>query len=172
MPSPVTTFAVFQALLQQSIDSNSYLDSATKAALKTRAANLPRQQDIVLDQSRVLSVSGNVAEDVPNRAIVASVGATVSRVEFDPMMFLVPLRVDGTKGVRGFLPGHSGTSQSAQVDAADLSLQYRLASSDAFQNFDRSTLLDEVTWIQFAVNIASQAGTVAIPALHIHADQV
>lgn len=172
MPSTVTTFAVFQSLLQQSIDSNSYLDAATKAALKTRAANLPRQQDIVLDQSVALSVSGSVTEDVPNRTLAVDTGVGPNRVEFDPMIFVVPLRVNGTKGVRGFLPGHSGTSAVDQVVSADVSLQYRLASSDAYQNFDRSTVLDEVTWIQFAANVAVQTVASVLPAIHVHAEQV
>lgn len=172
MPSTVTNFAVTQSLLSQSIDSNSYLDAATKAALKTRVANLAKQQDIVLDQSKVLSTTGGCAENVPNRVVTVNTGAGPNRVEFDPMTFLVPLRVDGTKGVGGFLPGTIGTSQLPQVAAEDITLQFRLAASDAFQDFDKSTVLDEVTWIQFAANVAVQLALSALPVINVHAEQV
>lgn len=171
MASTVTTFAVFQTLLQRSIDLDPNLDTATKASLKTRAANLARQQDIVLDQSKLLSTSGQATEDIPNGAI--NVGTPgVSGVEFDPMTFVIPLRVDGTKGVRGFLPGHVGTSANPLVDTTDITLKYRLASGDQYQKFDRTTVLDEVTWIQFAVDIVDPGILSALPALHVHAEQV
>ncbi len=172
MASTVTTFAVFQTLLQRSIDLDANLDSATKAALKTRAQNLARQQDIVLDQPKALSASGNASELVADRAIIMAGVAGTGRVEFDPMTFTIPLRVTGTFGPRGFLMGTSGTSAVAQIVATALSLQYRTASADAWSNFDRSTVLDEVTWIQFAVDIGTQGAAASVPALHIHADQV
>jgi len=171
MASTVTTFAVFVTLLQRSIDLDPNLDTATKASLKTRAANLARQQDIVLDQSKLLSTSGQATEDVTNRAInIGSPG--VSGAEFDPMSFVIPIRVDGTKGVHGFLMGHAGTSSNPLVDQADITLKYRLASGDQYQKFDRNTVLDEVTWIQFSVDIVDPTALSSLPALHIHAEQV
>lgn len=172
MPSTVTTFAVFQTLLQRSIDLDPNLDSATKAALKTRAQNLVRQSDVVLDQSMVQTLSGFVTSDSANRCLLVGVGAGPSRAEFSAVQLVVPIRIDGTKGVRGFLPGHPGTSVVALIDSADISLQYRLSSSEVWRNFDRNTVLDEVTWIQFAADFATQVGTVSVPQLHIHAEQV
>ncbi len=172
MPSTVTTFAVFRSLLTRSIDLDANLDSATKAAMKSRVAQLARQQDIVLDQAKALAASGNASESAADRTLLMSGVAGTGRVEFDPMTFTVPLRVTGTFGPRGFLMGTSGTSVVAQIVATALSLQYRTATGDAWSNFDRSTVLDEVTWIQFAVDISTQVAPVSVPALHIHADQV
>lgn len=173
-PSPVATFGLFQSLLSRSVDLDPNLDSATKASMKTRVANLAREQEIVLDWSRSNSVSGNVSENAVSRSIDVATGspATPNRVEFDAIQFFVPVNVDGTHGVRGFLPGHAGTSVATLVDQGDMTLQYRLAASDPWSTFDRTSLLRDVTWIQFACNIANQSGATTLPAIHIHAEQV
>jgi hypothetical protein len=172
MASTVTTFAVFQTLLQRSVENDAYLDTATKAALRARIQFLAKEQEIVLDQAKTLSVSGSVTENVPNKALVVGTGAGPNRVEFDPMTMVVPRRVDGTHGIGGFLPGHAGTSVLALVPQDEISLQYRLGPSDAYQDFDRTTVLDEVTWIQFAADIDVQLANAALPAIHIHAEQL
>lgn len=172
MASTVTTFAVFTALLQRSVQLDANLDAPTKASIMTRLQNLPREQEVVLDQGKALSVTGNATENVVTRSIDISAVTGTSRVEYDPMQFFVPLRIDGTKGIGGFMPGHAGTSVRALVAQEDLSIQYKLASSDPWSDFDRSTVLDEVTWVQFAANVATQSAIGSVPAIHIHAEQV
>lgn len=172
MASTVTTLAIFKTLMLRSVDLDPNLDTATKAAMKVRIQNIASEQEVVLDQSKVLSAQGNASEVPATRSIKVLLGAPVSRVEFDPITYFVPVRVDGTHGVRGFLPGHAGASALPLVAQADLSIQYRLASSDAWAAFDRNTVLPEVTWIQFAVDIAQQLADSAVPALHIHAEQI
>jgi hypothetical protein len=173
MASTVTTFAVFQTLLQRSVDLDPNLDSATKAAMKTRIQNLAREQEIVLGQPKASSTSGAVTENPTTQSIDVAIAALgTNRVEFDPIQFFVPVTVDGTKGVRGFMPGVAGTSVLPLVAQAGITLQYRLASGDPWSNFDRTTLLSEVTWIQFAANIADQVAASSLPDIHIHAEQV
>lgn len=174
MSSPVATFGVFQALLSRSVDLDPNLDSATKASIKTRVAYLAREQEIVLTEAGGFSFQGNCVDDIANRAIKVILGApsTPNRVEFDPMIFSVPLRIEGNGGVRGFMPGASGASALPQVVTADITLQYRLAAADPWSNWDRNSLLPEVTWIQFAANIEDQLADSALPDLHVHAEQI
>lgn len=174
MASTVTTFAIFKSLLTQSVAANPSLDAATRAAMNTRISELANEDRIVLDQPKVQSVGGNVSEDTANGSINVALGVPGSpnRVEFDPLTYLVPVRVDGTKGIRGFLPGHAGTSVLPLVAQADISLQYRTSATAAWTNFDRTTVVDEVTWIQFAATIATQLANGSVPAINIHAEQV
>lgn len=173
MASTVTTFAVFQTLLQRSVDLDPNLDSATKAAMKTRIQNLVREQEIVLDQEKAQSVTGAVTENTTTKSLDVAIAALgTNRVEFDPIQFFVPVTVDGTRGIRGFLPGHAGTSVLPLVAQSGITLQYRLSSGAPWATFDRTTLLQEVTWIQFAAAIADQVVASSLPALHIHAEQV
>lgn len=174
MASTVTTFGVFKTLIQRSVELDANLDTATKAAIRTRLQNLPQEQEIVLDQSKASSVGGNVSENTTTRSINVALGAPGSpnRVEFDAMSFFVPVRIEGTEGIGGFMPGHAGSSALPLVVQADITVQYRLASGDPWATFDRTTILDEVTWVQFAVVIAEQDANGSLPALHIHAEQV
>lgn len=173
MASTVTTFAVFQALLLRSIDQDAYLDTATKAALKTRVQNLVREDEIVLDYKSVQSTAGFVSTNPETKTVDVAVGSGgTNRIEFTPLQYLVPLQIKGTEGIGGFLPGHVGSSSNTPIVQSALTLQYRLASADSWASFDRNTVLDEVTWVQFAVKIADQVGIVSVPAIHIHAEQV
>jgi len=171
--STVTTFAVFQALLSRSVDLDPNLDSATRASIKTRVQNLQREQEIVLDQSKALSVTGAVTENTVSKSLDAAIAALgTNRVEFDPISLFIPVTVDGTRGIKGFMPGHAGSSALPLIVQADITIRYRLAAGDPWSTFDRTTVLPEVTWIQFAVDIADQIATSSLPAIHIHAEQV
>lgn len=172
MASTVTTLAIFKTLMLRSVDLDPNLDASTKAAMKTRIQNIASEQEIVLDQPRVLSAQGNASENAAKRSIDVLLGAPASRVEFDPITYFVPVRVDGTHGVGGFLPGHAGASALPLVAQDEITLQYRLAASDPWADFDRSTVLPEVTWIQFAANIAQLLANSSVPAIHVHAEQV
>ena len=141
--------------------------------MKTRIQNLPREQEIVLDQSKAQSVTGAVTENTTTKSLDVAIAVLgTNRVEFDPIQLFVPVTVDGTRGIRGFLPGHAGTSALPLVAQSGITLQYRLAAGDPWATFDRTTLLPEVTWIQFAAAIADQVATSALPAIHVHAEQV
>lgn len=173
MASTVTTFAVFQTLLARSVDLDPNLDSATKSSMKTRVQNLVREQEIVLDQPKALSVTGAVTENASSKSLDVAIAALgTNRVEFDPIQLFIPVTVDGTRGIRGFMPGHAGTSVLPLVAQTGITVRYRLASGDPWATFDRTTLLPEVTWIQFAVDIADQVAASSLPAIHIHAEQV
>jgi hypothetical protein len=51
-------------------------------------------------------------------------------------------------------------------------MEYRLSSTDPWKSFDRNTVLEDVTSIQFAAAIADQAGAAALPGIVLIAQQV
>ena len=166
MASTVTTFGVFQSLLTNSVNNDASLDSATKASMLVRLAELAREVGIVLDFSNKESVGGSVTVDDLAKSIEVAIGASgTNLVTWNLMTFSVPLMVSGTLSDAGFLLGNVGASVNGPVAAADIVLKYRMSSADAWKTFDRSTVLREVTSIQFAADIADQVGAVALPGL-------
>jgi len=172
MTTAVTTFGVFKSLLTNSVSNDSSLDAATKASMLVRINDLPRDVRVVLDFSTVESFGGLVTVDDLAKSIEVAVGATgTNRIEWDLLIFAVPLAVSGTLTATGFLPGHVGASANAPVADADIAMEYRFSGTDVWKTFDRSTVLEGVTAIQFAAAIADQGGAAALPLLALIARQ-
>jgi len=173
MSSAVTTFGVFKGLLKDSVNKNSSLDAATKSSMLVRVEDLPRDERVVLNFDNVASLSGQVTVDDLAKSIEVAIGVTGNnRVEWDLMTFAVPVSIAGTLTADGFLPGNIGASANPPVAAADISMEYRLSSTDAWKTFDRNTVLEEVSSIQFAATIADQVASAALPGLVLIAQQV
>lgn len=177
----VTTFDIFKSLLQTAVNEATSIDSATKASMITRITELAKQEIIDLTFATVDSAFGFVTVDEVNKSIEIAVGTPgTNRVEWDEMTWQVPRQIRGTKGTDGgagnggFWLGEIGTSATAvKVPEADITVQYRLGASDGnWKNLDDTTVLDGVTAIIFAADIADQGGADAVlQALHIYAEQ-
>lgn len=168
----VTTFEIFKNLLLNAVNGDSSLDTATRASMVTRVNELPREMILDLTVSNAESVQGSVSKEVANVALLVTTGSSGNnRVTWEEMEFPVPVQIDGTVGVKGFLPGHSGEATDPQVDVDDVSVQYRLGSSDDWKAFTRNTVLHGVSKIQFAADIADQGSESAMPNIHIRARQ-
>lgn len=170
--SAVTTFGVFKSLLTNAVSKDTSLDTATKASVLARINALPRGVGIKLDFSTVESFGGLVTVDDLAKSIEVASGATgTNRVEWDLLTFSVPTTVSGTLTATGFLPGHVGASANPPVADADIAMEYRFSDTDNWKTFDRSTVLEGVTTIQFAAAIADQGGAVALPVISLIAQQ-
>jgi len=170
----VSTFEIFKTLLTNSVNADASLSSSTKASMVIRIADLARSYPLILNYENQDSVAGNVSVSEALKSILIASGApgTPNRVEFDLVNFSVPVRIDGTQGAIGALIGHGGTSLDPLVDTADITLQYRLTASGTWKAFNQTTLLDNVTSVQFAAAIADQGSAASLPELHIVAQQV
>lgn len=169
--SGVTTFGIFQSLLNRAVTADASLDEVTRASMLTRVAELARGVQLRLDHSNVESAQGLASVDAANNGIAIGTGGT-SRVEWDSRTFTVPVDIDGTAGEAGFLPGHGGDSGDPLVTVADISLQYRLSSAGAWQAFKRTTFLRNVEFVQFAADIADPGAPSALPQLNLQTIQV
>lgn len=171
--SGVTTFGIFQSLLTNSVNSDATLDETTKASMLTRVSMLARITDMVLHSGNVESSVGQVTVDESINEITVLTGATGNnRVIFDAVQMTVPVDVNGGAGESGFLVGHGGDGVNSLVAVADITMQYRLSATDAWKAFTRSTSLKNVTYIQFAVDIADQGSDAALPQMTVLAYQV
>jgi hypothetical protein len=170
--SGVSTFAIFRQLLQQSVDGNSQLDSSTRASMTTYIAALSKEENVELTFADVESTGGSVTVDEALKAVQVATGVLgTNRVVFDEITWTVEHTVNGTKGEIGALVGHGGNSPDALIATADISLQYRLSSTGTWKAFDRQTVLNGVTTIQFAADIADQVADGTLPTLLIAASQ-
>jgi hypothetical protein len=173
MSSAVTTFGVFKSLLKSAVTKDTSIDATTRASMLARIEALPRGVNITLDFSSVESTGGNVSVDDLLKSIEVAIGAGGNnRVVWARMTFDIPVTIAGTPSVIGALPGNVGASSNAAVDLADVGLEYRFSTADAWKTFDRNTVLEEVTAIQFAAAIADQVAALALPKLVIPAQQV
>lgn len=164
--STVTTFAIFQQLLRDSVNKDPDLSATTKASMLARIDDLPQKGQIVEDFSTYESFTGDITVDAANRSI--EVGTTVSgnnRVIFAAHTFPVPATISGVDTLKGFHTGGVGTSPNPEVEAADLSVQYRFSSTDPWKNLAQASLLGGLTSIQFAVDIADQGSLAALPQI-------
>lgn len=169
----VTTFGIFQALLNKSVNADASLDASTKASMLTRINELARRDHLLLDCNNFESGQGNVSVSLATSSIeVASGVVGTNRVQWAPRTFSVPVDIDGSLGARGFLPGHGGQSANPLVDLDDISLLYRTSSTGSWQPFSRNTILREVSWIQFAAAIADQVADAAMPQVNLILYQV
>jgi hypothetical protein len=170
--STVSTFAIFQQLVTASVNKDSDLDAAAKASMLTRLASMARQCGLVEDFSTVESSVGSVTVDAANKSIEVAIGATgTNRVVFTQRTWQVPMTVAGTLTATGFFTGNTGTSANAAVADADISMQYRFGANDTWKNFDKATVLSEVTVLQIAVDIADQVAATALPGIVLIATQ-
>lgn len=171
--STVTTFAIFRSLLTRAINEDESLDDATRASILTRLTDMARAVPIVLDHRSVASTGGFVTVDELLKSIEVGTGVSgANRVEWDAISFVVPVTIAGTLTNRGWLPGHKGNSVNPATADTDVTLQYRLTSADPWAVFDRSTVLEEVTSIQFAATVADQVADTALTGLVLVAQQV
>ena len=166
-----TSFEVFKQLLAESVDSNANLSSTLKASLKVMVDGMPRQSLVLLEASNVDTAAGNVSFDPANDLMEVASGtpATPNRIEWNAVTFSVPHTLETAIGV-GPIPaslGNVGGSTLSPVASSDLSMQYRLSTTDPWVAVTRTTILRDVTWIQFAVEIADQTANVAVPKLHL-----
>lgn len=170
--SAVTTFGVFKSLLTNSINNDASLSAAVKSSMLARVNELPREVSLLQDFSNVDSTGGLVTVNNLTKSIEVAVGATgTNRVEWEMATFAVPTRISGTLSSSGFLPGHGGASPNALTALADIALQYRFSSTDAWKAFNRNTVLEGVTQIQFSAAIADQVGATALPGIVLVAQQ-
>lgn len=170
--SGVSTFAIFQQLLQQSVNKNSSLDAATQASMTTYIAVLSKTVLAELTFANAESFSGAASIDEALKSIrVATAALGTNRVEFEEIVWTVCHTVDGTKGEIGALIGHGGNSPDPLLATSDITMEYRLSSSDTWKAFDRQTLLTGITRIQFAVDIADQGSDATLPSLAVVAYQ-
>lgn len=173
MSSAVTTFGVFKSLLKSAVTKDTNLDTTTRASMLARIESLPRDARLVLDFSTVESQSGFVSVDALAKSIEVAIGAGGNnRIVWARQTFDIPVNVSGTLSSMGALPGNVGASASTPIDLDDVSMEYRFSSSDTWKKFDRNTVLEEVTSIQFAAAIADQVAAVAVPGLVLVAQQV
>lgn len=172
--NPVSTFGVFVQLLTRSVNDDASLDEATKVSMLSRLADLARDVGITLDYSEVETVAGSVSLDELNKSIEVATGSIGNnRVVWNLMKFSVPLHINGSLGTKGFLVGHTGASPNAAVAEDDISLEYRFDSNETFKRFDRNTVLEGVTSIQFAAAIVDLQGSdAALPGISLIARQV
>lgn len=177
----VTTYDITKGLLQDSVNKNASLDSATKASLTTRISELARQWWIDLLFSNIESAGGFVTVDQATGSMEVGIGAGGTNVvTWTTMVWQVPRQIRGTVGTDGgvgnggYLMGEIGSSATGtKVPEAEVSLQYRFGTTDAnWKNFDDTTVLDSVSTIQFRANVDDQVGAVVMPALHVYAEQV
>jgi hypothetical protein len=170
--STVTTLAIFKQLLTNAVNADASLDDTTRASMLARIADMTSDVALLLDFSNVSSVAGQVSLDELNRSIEVATGATGNnRVIWNQMTFAVPVDISGSRGERGFLPGHVGSSGNSPVDSADISLEYRFGATDPWKKFTRNSLLEDVTTVQFAAAIADQGADAALPTLNLIAEQ-
>ena len=176
----VTTFDIFKQLLQNSVNNDATLDSATKASMTTRITELAQQVFIDLLFSNVEGSAGSVTVDQAAGSIEVAIGVLgTNQVTWNEMTWQVPRQIRGTVGTDGgvanggFLMGEIGTSATAvKVPEADITIQYKLGSADPnWKNFDDTTILDGVIAIQFRANIDDQASEAVLQALHVYAEQ-
>lgn len=170
--STVTTLAIFKQLLTKSVNADTTLDDTTRASMLARIDDMTEDVALLLDYSNAESVAGQVSIDALNRSTEVASGATGNnRVIWNSMTFSVPVDISGGLGERGFLPGHVGSSGNLPVATADISLEYRFGTTDPWKKFDRYSLLEDVTTIQFAAAIADQVADAALPTLNLVAEQ-
>lgn len=160
-----TTWSMLQQLLKTALDSYSCMDSVLKSALKLRVDLLSPTEIVSLMASGVES-SSNVVVNQALDQIVAPNGL-VGSVTFTMDTFGTPMRIDGTMGVIGALIGHTGQGSNPAVDPADLTISYRLSATSPWRPFNRTVIVDNVTTIQFKVDVVAQTGDHDIPQLHI-----
>lgn len=164
--STVTTFAIFQQLLRDAVNSDTTLSATTKASMLARIDDLPKMGLLVEDFESYLSSSGDVTVDATNRSIeVGTTASGLNRVIFGLHTFPVPVTISGAKTLTGFYTGGVGTSPNAEVDLADLNVQYRFSLTDTWKNLSQASLLTGVTAIQIAVDIADQLAAAALPQI-------
>ncbi len=172
MATTTTTFAIFQSLLRESVTKDTALSSATRAAMLARIDDLARDVELLFNFDNVDSSAGSVSIDHANKSIELAVGVLgTNRVEWSLMTFSVPVTISGVKTAIGAFFGNAGTSVNALVADADISLQYRFSSTDNWKNLDKATVLETVTAIQIAADIADQASIAALPGVVIVAKQ-
>lgn len=176
----VTTFEAAKQLFLEAVNepafstNNAIIKSGpTKAYLQLRIANLMRRDVISLDAAAVASVEGNVTLDTLEQAVEVATGAPVTpnRVTYAALAFAIPVRLLTSFGSKGFLVGAPGGSGATQIADADITLQYRFSAADPWKLLTRSTKLDEITAIQFALAIDDQIGNVSVPNLYIVVEQ-
>jgi hypothetical protein len=165
-----TTFSMFVELLKESIDANTSLTSIMKSGLKARADALPRQEMHNLTVDEVNSSTG-MTLDAVHGVITVPIGPG-GEIVFDLITFDTPVRVSGGLGPFGALIGHTGQGSNPVIDNADLTMKYRTSVSGAWKAFDRTVMLDELSTVQFGLDVAAQVAIVDIPQLHIIAEQL
>ena len=165
-----TTFSMFVELLKESIDANSSLTSLMKSALKARCDALPRQEmhDLTVDE---VNSSTGVTLDTVNGVITVPIGPG-GEVVFDLITFDTPVRITGSLGPFGALIGHTGQGTNPVINNADLTMKYRTSVSGSWRTFNRTTVVDELSTVQFGLDIAAQVAIADIPQLHIVAEQL
>lgn len=165
-----TTFEMFKQLLDESIQANTSLGTVMQAALRTRVGVLPRLEEVELTSRNVESSVGGVVDEA-NDVITVPTGSGATIV-FDLINFGTPCRIEGTQGAIGALIGHLGGGTNPAVADSDISLQYRASSSDTWKAYDRTTVIESVTTVQFQAIIAVQGADADLPQLHIVAEQL
>jgi hypothetical protein len=165
-----TTFSMFQQLLKDAIDADSDLSDTFKAALKLRVDALPKYQPVSLGAGNVDSVVNAVVSEANDSITIPD--ASSGQVEWDMITFSTPVRIDGTIGGIGALLGHTGQGSNPAVAEADITLQYRLSSSGVYVAFGRTTVLNNVSTVQFRAIIATQTGDHDLPQLHLLPEQL
>jgi hypothetical protein len=165
-----TTFSMFQQLLKDAIDADSSLSDTFKAALKLRVDALPKYEPIELTAGNVDSVVNAVVSEATDSITVPS--GSSAEVEWDLITFATPVRIDGTIGGIGALLGHTGQGVNTAIAEADITLQYRLTASGTYVAFGRTTVLDNVSTIQFKALIATQVADGDLPQLHMLPEQL
>lgn len=165
-----TTLSMFIELLKESIDTNSSLQTVMKTALKARADALPSLELHSLTVDEVNSSTG-VTLDATHGVITVPSGS-VGEVIFGMISFSTPVRISGGYGPFGALVGHTGQGSNPVVDNADITMKYRLTTSGSWKAFNRTVVLDEISTVQFGIDIVLQAADADIPQLHIIAEQL
>ena len=164
-----TTFSMFQQLLRISVNADTSLDATLKAALLTRIDYLPRIEHQTMGASQVNAITGGSVDEATDSITVPN--GSGAEITYDLITFGTPVQINGTEAGIGLLLGHVGQGSNSPVAEADISLQYRFTDSGTWIAFSRTTILSEVSTIQFKATVATQGADADMPQLHLLAEQ-
>lgn len=165
-----TTFSMMQQLLKDAVDASATLTDVLKTALKARVDALPKFEPHAMTAANVAASTGAVVDESTN-SIQWPIGPG-GTIDWDPITFATPVRIDGTIGAIGALVGHDGLGPNSPVATADITLQYRLTAAGAWLAFGQTIVVDETSFFQLRAAVAAQVADVDMPQLHIFAEQL
>jgi len=165
-----TTFSMMVQLLSESVDANTSLTDIMKTALKARLAVLPAFEPNEFTSGNVESSTGATIDQANDSITIAS--GDSATIEWDPITFGTPVRIEGADTEIGALVGNVGQGTNSPVANADITLQYRDVASGTWKAFGRTVRIDETSYFQLRALIATQGDDADLPQLHIIAEQL
>jgi len=165
-----TNFDIFKRLLTEAVSADEDLSATQIAEINARVAALTETELLELGSFNATGTIVDVTRSEETDSLTVLDGKAGS-VIFALHSFDTPVRVLGVYGVTGALIGTVGGGANDPVAEADITIQYRLASSGDFRSFNRNVVLTGVEQIQFKVIVATQTLDHDVPKLWIVCEQ-